>query len=68
MALLPLAAAVSSMPRVVVDGTQRTRVSHGKSLEAPGMEGAIAVLDSAGQLVGVYVAVDGTARPEVVIS
>lgn len=68
VALLPLASAVSSMPRVVVDGTQRTRVSHGKSLDAPGMEGAIAVLDSAGQLVGVYVAVDGTARPEVVIS
>jgi tRNA pseudouridine55 synthase len=66
--LLPLAAAVGPMPRLVVDDDQRQRTNHGRTLEAVGMEGPIAVVDPAGELVAVYVAADGVARAEVVIS
>lgn len=66
--LLPLAAAVGPMPRLVVDDDQRQRTTHGRALEAVGMEGPIAVVDPAGELVAVYVAADGVARAEVVIS
>ena len=66
--LLPLAAAVGPMPRLVVDDEQRQRTTHGRALEAVGMEGPIAVVDPAGELVAVYVAADGVARAEVVIS
>ncbi len=66
--LLPLAAAVGPMPRLVVDDEQRLRTSHGRTLEAVGMEGPIAVVDPAGDLIAVYVAGDGVARAEVVIS
>jgi tRNA pseudouridine55 synthase len=66
--LLPLAAAVGPMPRLVVDDDQRLRTIHGRTLEAVGMEGPIAVIDPAGDLVAVYVASGGIARAEVVIS
>ncbi|MGZ5385181.1 MAG: tRNA pseudouridine(55) synthase TruB [Acidimicrobiia bacterium] len=66
--LLPLVAAVGPMPRLVVDDDQRQRTTHGRTLEAVGMEGPIAVVDPAGGLVAVYVAADGVARAEVVIS
>ena len=66
--LLPLAAAVGPMPRFVVDDDQRQRTTHGRALEAVGMEGPIAVVDPAGELIAVYVAADGVARAEVVIS
>lgn len=66
--LLPFAAAVGAMPRLVVDSDQRLRTMHGRTLEAIGMEGPIAVVDPAGDLVAVYVADQGTARAEVVIS
>jgi tRNA pseudouridine55 synthase len=67
-ALLPLSAAVGTMPRLVVDEDQRVRTTHGRSLEAIGMEGPIAVVDPAGDLVAVYVAGNGVAKAEVVIS
>ena len=38
------------------------------AMAGPGVEGPIAVVDSAGDLVAVYVAGDGVARAEVVIS
>lgn len=66
-AMLPLAAAVGYMRRLVVDENQRQRAIHGRSLEVTG-DGPIAVVDAAGDLVAVYVAGDGVARPEVVIS
>jgi tRNA pseudouridine55 synthase len=66
--LLPLSAAVGAMPRLVVDSEQRLRTLHGRTLEAAGMEGPIAVVDPAGDLVAVYVAGEGIARAEVVIS
>jgi tRNA pseudouridine55 synthase len=66
--LLPLAAAVGPMPRLVVGDDQRLRTIHGRTLEAVGMEGPIAVIDAAGDLIAVYVAGDGVARAEVVIS
>jgi len=66
--LLPLSAAVGTMPRLVVDEDQRVRTVHGRSLEAIGMEGPIAVVDPAGDLVAVYVAGNGVAKAEVVIS
>ena len=66
--LLPLAAAVGSMPRLVVDDAQRLRAIHGRPLEAVGMEGPIAVIDPAGNLIAVYVAGDGVAKAEVVVS
>jgi tRNA pseudouridine55 synthase len=66
--LLPLAAAVGPMPRLVVDDEQRLRTSHGRTLEAVGMDGPIAVVDPAGDLIAVYVAGDGVAKAEVVIS
>lgn len=66
--LLPLVAAVGDMPRLVADEDQRLRATHGRPLEVAGMEGPVAVVDSVGDLVAVYVAGDGVARPEVVIS
>jgi tRNA pseudouridine55 synthase len=66
--LLPLSAAVGTMPRLVVDEEQRMRTVHGRSLEVMGMEGPIAVVGLAGDLVAVYVAGNGVAKPEVVIS
>jgi tRNA pseudouridine55 synthase len=66
--LLPLATAVGPMPRLVVNDDQRLRTIHGRTLEAVGMEGPIAVIDPAGDLIAVYVAGDGVARAEVVIS
>ena len=66
--LLPVSSAVASLPRLVIDEAQRIRVSHGRPLEAPGLDGDIAVVDRAGDLVGVYRVTDGTARAEVVIS
>jgi len=66
--LLPLASAVGGMPRLVVDNDQRLRTLNGRTLEAVGMNGPIAVVDPAGDLVAVYVADDGVARAEVVIS
>lgn len=66
--LLPLVAAVGPMPRLVVDDALRLQTTHGRALEAVGMEGPIAVVDSAGDLIAVYVAADGVARAEVVIS
>ena len=66
--LLPLASAVGAMPRLVVDDEQRRRTTHGRTLEAAGMEGPIAVVGPAGDLVAVYVAGGGVARAEVVIS
>ena len=66
--LLPLATAVGPMPRLVVNDAQRLRTIHGRTLEAVGMEGPIAVIDPAGDLIAVYVAGDGVARAEVVIS
>jgi tRNA pseudouridine55 synthase len=66
--LLPLSAAVGTMPRLVVDEEQRMRTVHGRSLEVMGMEGPIAVVGPAGDLVAVYVAGNGVAKPEVVIS
>ena len=67
-ALRPASSAVASLPRLVIDDEQRTRVSHGRPLAAPGLDGDIAVVDRAGDLVGVYRVIDGTARAEVVIS
>lgn len=66
--LLPLSTAVGAMPRLVVDSDQRLRTLNGRTLEAAGMEGPIAVVDPAGDLVAVYVAGEGIARAEVVIS
>lgn len=66
--LLPLATAVGPMPRLVVNDAQRLRTSHGRTLEAAGMEGPIAVMDPAGDLIAVYLASDGIAKAEVVIS
>ncbi|HKY49395.1 MAG TPA: tRNA pseudouridine(55) synthase TruB [Acidimicrobiia bacterium] len=66
--LLPLVAAVGPMPRLVVDDAQRLRAIHGRPLEAVGMEGSIAVIDPAGNLMAVYVAGDGVAKAEVVVS
>ena len=67
-ALMPLSAAVGSMRRLVVDEDQRLRVSHGKPLEVAGTMGPIALVDPAGDLVAVYLAADGIARAEVVVS
>jgi tRNA pseudouridine55 synthase len=66
--LLPLATAVGPMPRLVVNEDQRLRTINGRTLEAVGMEGPIAVIGPAGDLIAVYVAGDGVARAEVVIS
>lgn len=66
--LLPLATAVGPMPRLVVNDDQRLRTINGRTLEAVGMEGPIAVIGPAGDLIAVYVAGDGVARAEVVIS
>jgi tRNA pseudouridine55 synthase len=66
--LLPLAAAVGAMPRLVVDDDQKVGTVHGRPLEAVGMEGPIAVVDSAGDLIAVYKAGGGVARAEVVLS
>jgi tRNA pseudouridine55 synthase len=66
--LLPLSAAVGTMPRLSIDEEQRQRVIHGRPLETAGMEGRLAVVDSAGDLIAVYLASGGVARPEVVIS
>ena len=68
LAVLPLSAAVGGMPQMVADPAQLTRVSHGKSLDVPGAEGRLAVLDPAGALIAVYLAAEGTARPEVVLA
>jgi tRNA pseudouridine55 synthase len=65
--LLPLATAVGPMPRLVVNDDQRLRTINGRTLEAVGMEGPIAVIGPAGDLIAVYVAGDGVARAEVVI-
>ena len=67
-ALLPLSAAVGTMQRRSINEEQRLRVRHGSPLEVTDMEGPLALVDSAGDLVAVYVARDGVARPEVVIS
>ena len=67
-ALLPLSAAVGTMQRRSINDEQRLRVRHGSPLEVTDMEGPLALVDSAGDLVAVYVARDGVARPEVVIS
>ena len=67
-ALLPFSAAVGNMRRLVLDDDQRLRVSHGHSLEVAGTGGPIAVVDRAGELVAVYLAANGVARAEVVIS
>ena len=67
-ALLPVSSAVASLPRLVIDDEQRIRVGHGRPLDAPGLDGDIAVVDRAGDLVGVYRVIDGTARAQVVIS
>jgi tRNA pseudouridine55 synthase len=66
--LLPLIAAVGPMPRLVLDDARRLRAIHGRALEAVGMEGPIAVIDPAGNLMAVYVAGGGVAEAEVVIS
>lgn len=66
--LLPLIAAVGPMPRLVLDDARRLRAIHGRALEAVGMEGPIAVIDPAGNLMAVYVAGGGVAKAEVVIS
>lgn len=66
--LLPLSAAVGTMPRLSINDEQRQRVIHGRPLETAGMEGPLAVVDSAGDLIAVYLASGGVARPEVVIS
>jgi tRNA pseudouridine55 synthase len=67
-ALLPLSAAVGAMQRLSIDEEQRLRVVHGSPLQVTGMEGPVAVVDAAGDLVAVYLASGGVARPEVVIS
>ena len=67
-ALLPLSAAVGTMQRVLIDEEQRLRVLHGRPLQVIGIEGPVAVVDSAGDLVAVYLAKGGVAKPEVVIS
>ena len=67
-ALLPLSAAVGTMQRVLIDEEQRLRVLHGRPLQITGIEGPVAVVDSAGDLVAVYLAKGGVAKPEVVIS
>jgi tRNA pseudouridine55 synthase len=67
-ALLPLSAAVGTMQRLSIDEEQRLRVIHGSPMEVTGMEGPVAVVDSSGDLVAVYRARGGVARPEVVIS
>jgi tRNA pseudouridine55 synthase len=66
--LLPLATAVGPMPRLVVNDAQRLRATHGRTLEAAGMEGPIAVMDPAGDLIAVYLAANGVAKAQVVIS
>ena len=67
-ALLPLSAAVGTMPRLSISEEQRLRVRHGSPLQVTGMEGPLALVDSAGDLAAVYVARGGVARPEVVVS
>lgn len=67
-ALLPLSAAVGAMQRLSIDKEQRLRAMHGSQLPMIGMEGRVALVDSAGDLVAVYLASGGVGRPEVVIS
>jgi len=65
--LLPVANAVRSLPAVVVDDEIAALVGNGRVLEAWEGDGPWAVFDTAGELLAVYEAFRGQAKPAVVL-
>jgi tRNA pseudouridine55 synthase len=66
-ATLPAVAAVGSMPRMVVEGDERIRAGNGRPLITTAADGRLAVVDSSGALLAVYVADGGVAKAEMVL-
>ncbi len=67
--VLAPAEAVRDLARLVVDDETAAAVRHGKRLpDTPTVDGRCAVVDPAGELLAVYEAADGEARPLVVLS
>lgn len=65
--LVPVDRALRLLPRVEVPATVRDDLVHGRSMPALGHEGACAVHDPGGRLVGVYEDEGDRARPQVVM-
>lgn len=65
--LVPVDRALRLLPRVEVPDGVRDDLVHGRSMAAAGRQGAYAVHDPQGRLVGVYEDDDDRARPQVVM-
>jgi tRNA pseudouridine55 synthase len=67
--LLPLSAAVAGLPHIVLPVPQAARLRQGQSvpMDGPALEGPVAVLDRAGELIAVARAERGTLKPDKVI-
>jgi len=65
--LLPVASAVRSLTTVTVDGNVSALVANGRVLDAWDGDGPWAVFDGAGELLAVYEAFSGQAKPAVVL-
>ncbi len=66
--LEPPSALVASLERFVVDAADARRLRQGQRVAGPAIEGEVAVLDEAGDLVAVAERVDGLYRPVVVVA
>ena len=65
--LLPVATAVRSLPVVTVDDDVAALVANGRVLDAWTGDGPWAVFDTTGELLAVYEAFRGQAKPAVVL-
>lgn len=65
--LLPLRALLPDIPTLKADDTMVINVGHGRSLGSTELEGHVAIVDAAGELIAVYEGCQGDLRPAKVL-